>query len=75
MGSVSPDPSEINSVDFIIASAHEKAAKLEAYIKELLVKEDVDEIVMDTAYEKLEEFDLAMFEAKATSVLHGFGFS
>ncbi|KAH6905738.1 hypothetical protein BKA70DRAFT_1503151 [Coprinopsis sp. MPI-PUGE-AT-0042] len=71
--SVSPDPSEINSVDFIIASAHEKAAKLEAYIKELSVKEDVDEITMDTAYEKLEEFDLAMFEAKATSVLHDDG--
>ncbi|KAH6908277.1 P-loop containing nucleoside triphosphate hydrolase protein [Coprinopsis sp. MPI-PUGE-AT-0042] len=69
------DPSEINAVDFIIASAREKVAKLEAYIEELSVQEDVDEIAMDTAYEQLEELDPATFEAKAASILHGLGFS
>ncbi|KAF5309270.1 hypothetical protein D9611_015146 [Ephemerocybe angulata] len=68
------EPSEVNAVDFIVASAREKVAKLEAYIEELSVADDVDDLALDAAYEQLEELDPSTFEAKAGSILHGLGF-
>ncbi|KAK0499662.1 P-loop containing nucleoside triphosphate hydrolase protein [Armillaria luteobubalina] len=69
------EPSEVNAVDFIVASAKQKVAKLEAYIEELSVADDVDEVALDAAYEELEELDPNTFETKAGSILHGLGFS
>ncbi|KAF5369702.1 hypothetical protein D9615_010173 [Tricholomella constricta] len=69
------EPSDVNAIDFIVASAKEKVAKLEAYIEELSVADDVDEMALDSAYEELEELDPATFEVKAGSILHGLGFS
>ncbi|KAG6877017.1 hypothetical protein C0993_011010 [Termitomyces sp. T159_Od127] len=69
------EPSDVNAVDFIVASAREKVARLEAYIEELSVADDVDESALETAYEELEELDPATFETKAGSILHGLGFS
>ncbi|KAI6013654.1 P-loop containing nucleoside triphosphate hydrolase protein [Pisolithus microcarpus] len=69
------EPSDINAVDFIIASAREKVAKLERRIEELSVADDVDEVALDQAYEELEELDPSTFETKAASILHGLGFS
>lgn len=69
------EPSEVNAVDFIVASAREKVAKLEARIEELSVADDVDEAALDAAYEELEELDPSTFETKAGSLLHGLGFS
>ncbi|TFK31884.1 P-loop containing nucleoside triphosphate hydrolase protein [Crucibulum laeve] len=69
------EPSDVNAVDFIVASAKAKVAKLEAYIEELSIAEDVDEMALDLAYEELEEMDPSTFEAKAGSILHGLGFT
>ncbi|KXN83453.1 hypothetical protein AN958_01432 [Leucoagaricus sp. SymC.cos] len=69
------EPSEVNAIDFIITSAREKVAKLEARIEELSVADDVDEVALDAAYEELEELDPSTFETKAGSILHGLGFS
>ncbi|KIJ69690.1 hypothetical protein HYDPIDRAFT_104287 [Hydnomerulius pinastri MD-312] len=69
------EPSDINAVDFIIASAREKVAKLEKRIEDLSVAESVDEAALDAAYEELEEMDPSTFEVKAGSILHGLGFS
>ena len=69
------EPSDINAVDFIIASAKEKVIRLEQRIEELSVSDDVDEVALDSAYEELEEMDPATFETKAGSILHGLGFS
>lgn len=69
------EPSEVNAIDFIITSAREKVAKLEARIEELSVADDVDETALDAAYEELEELDPSTFETKAGSILHGLGFS
>ncbi|KAH8092528.1 P-loop containing nucleoside triphosphate hydrolase protein [Cristinia sonorae] len=69
------EPSEVNAVDYIIASAKDKVARLEARIEELSVAEDVDELALDSLYEQLEEMDPSTFEAKAGSILHGLGFS
>ena len=69
------EPSDVNAVDFIVASARAKVARLEAYIEELSVADDVDEQALDHAYEELEEMDPSTFEAKAGSILHGLGFT
>ncbi|KAF9552912.1 P-loop containing nucleoside triphosphate hydrolase protein [Agrocybe pediades] len=58
------EPSEVNAIDFIVASAKAKVACLEAYIEELSM-----------AYEELEEMDPSTFEAKAGSILHGLRFT
>jgi len=69
------EPSDVNALDFIIASAKAKVAKLEARIEELSMADNVDELALDAAYEQLEEMDPNTFEAKAGSILHGLGFS
>jgi ATP-binding cassette, subfamily F, member 2 len=70
------EPSTVNAVDFIVASAKAKVEKLEKYIEELSVSEDPDaQIALDIAYEELEELDPSTFETKAGSILHGLGFS
>lgn len=68
------EPSDVNALDFIIASAKEKVAKLEKYVEELSMQDDVDELALEAAYEELEEMDPSTFEAKAGSILHGLGF-
>ncbi|KAI0731894.1 P-loop containing nucleoside triphosphate hydrolase protein [Fomitopsis betulina] len=69
------EPSDINAVDYIIKSAREKVAKLEQRIEDLSVADDVDEMELELAYEELEEMDPSTFEAKASSILHGLGFT
>ncbi|KAF8881157.1 P-loop containing nucleoside triphosphate hydrolase protein [Gymnopilus junonius] len=69
------EPSEVNAIDFIVASAKAKVARLEAYIEDLSTQDNVDEGALDLAYEELEEMDPSTFEAKAGSILHGLGFS
>ncbi|KAK7455825.1 ABC transporter ATP-binding protein arb1 [Stygiomarasmius scandens] len=69
------EPSDVNALDFIVASAKAKVAKLEAYIEELSVADEVDDLALESAYEELEEMDPSTFETKAGSILHGLGFS
>jgi len=69
------EPSNVNAIDFIVASAKAKVARLEARIEELSLAETVDELALDAAYEELDEMDPSTFEAKAGSILHGLGFS
>lgn len=69
------EPSDVNAVEYIVASAKEKVARLEARIEELSVADEVDEAALDAASDELEELDPSTFEAKAGSILHGLGFS
>jgi len=69
------EPADINAIDFIIASAKQKVARLERRIEELSMADDIDEGALDAAYEELEEMDPSTFEAKAGSILHGLGFT
>ncbi|GBE80182.1 P-loop containing nucleoside triphosphate hydrolase protein [Sparassis latifolia] len=69
------EPSDVNAVDYIVASAKEKVARLEQRIEDISVEDPVDELALDAAYEELEEMDPSTFEAKAGSILHGLGFS
>lgn len=69
------DPSDVNALDFIVASAKAKVARLESRIEEISMADNVDELALDAAYEELDEMDPSTFEAKAGSILHGLGFS
>ncbi|KAG6331783.1 hypothetical protein ID866_7308 [Astraeus odoratus] len=69
------EPSDVNAVDFIIASAKDKVAKLEKRIEELSIADEPDDVALEQAYEELEEMDPSTFETKAGSILHGLGFS
>jgi ATP-binding cassette, subfamily F, member 2 len=69
------EPSDVNAIDFIIASAREKVARLEKRIEDLSIADEPDDAALDLAYEELEELDPSTFEAKAGSILHGLGFS
>lgn len=69
------EPSDVNALDFIIASAKEKVAKLEKRIEDVSAADDVEDGLLDALYEELEEMDPSTFEAKAGSILHGLGFS
>lgn len=68
------EPSDVNAVDFIVASALAKVAKLEKQIEDLTMADEIDELALDALNEELEEMDPSTFEAKAASILHGLGF-
>ncbi|CAE6418383.1 unnamed protein product [Rhizoctonia solani] len=69
------EPSDVNALDYIIASAKEKVARLEKQIEDLSTADDIDELALDALHEELEELDPSTFEVKAGSILHGLGFS
>ncbi|QSL64243.1 hypothetical protein MERGE_000398 [Pneumocystis wakefieldiae] len=69
------EPSETNAVDFIIASAKEKVSKIEEEIERLSTSEDLDEVLLQDKYNELEELDPSTFEAKASIILYGLGFT
>ncbi|GAA5912857.1 hypothetical protein JCM6882_009497, partial [Rhodosporidiobolus microsporus] len=68
------EPSEQTALDFIVQSAKDKAARLEAQIEEMSVADNVDELALEAKYEELEELDPSTFESKAGAILAGLGF-
>jgi ABC-type phosphate transport system ATPase subunit len=68
------DPMDCTAVEYIIASAKQKVAKLEKEIEDLSIADNVDEVLLESKYEELEEMDPATFETKASALLHGLGF-
>ncbi|WVQ84186.1 hypothetical protein IAT38_006337 [Cryptococcus sp. DSM 104549] len=69
------EPSDVNALDYIVASAKEKVARLEKLAEDMSTADDIDELALEAIYEELEEMDPAMFEAKAGAILNGLGFS
>lgn len=65
---------DVTAVEFIIASAKEKVARLEKEIEDLSTADQVDDLLMEAKYEELEELDPSTFETKAAALLHGLGF-
>lgn len=68
------EPSDVTALDYIVQSARDKAARIEALIEEMSVADIVDEVGLEMKYEELEELDPSTFEAKAGAILHGLGF-
>ncbi|KAJ7269909.1 P-loop containing nucleoside triphosphate hydrolase protein [Mycena rebaudengoi] len=69
------EPSDVDAVDFLVASAQIKVAKLETYIEQLPISDYGDSLAREAAYEELAKMDPSTFEAKAGSILRGLGFS
>lgn len=69
------EPSDVNAMDFIIASAKEKVARLEQQIEDMSTEDDIDELALESKMEELEELDPSTFEARAGLILNGLGFS
>lgn len=70
------DPSDVNAVDYIIASAKEKMERLEKQIEDMSCADEIDELALEAKYEELEDMgDVNTFEAKAGAILTGLGFN
>ncbi|WWD07812.1 hypothetical protein V865_005917 [Kwoniella europaea PYCC6329] len=69
------EPSDVNALDYIVASAKEKVARLEKMAEDMATADEVDEIGLELIYEELEEMDPSTFEAKAGAILNGLGFT
>ena len=70
------EPSEMNALDYILAEAKKKVEKLEAEIEKMSMDPDnMDEMALQGLYDRLEEMDPNTFEAKASSILTGLGFT
>jgi len=70
------EPSEMNALDYILMEAKKKVEKLEAEIEKMSMDPDtLDEDALQGMYDRLEELDPNTFEAKASSILTGLGFT
>ena len=70
------EPSELNALDYILMEAKRKVEKLEAEIEKMSMDpETLDEDALQGMYDRLEELDPNTFEAKASSILTGLGFT
>ncbi|EEB05581.1 ribosome biogenesis ATPase, partial [Schizosaccharomyces japonicus yFS275] len=69
------EPSDVNAIDYIVASAKERVTQIEEEIEKLATADDVDEVLMESLYEELDELDPNTFEAKAAMILNGLGFT
>ncbi|KAJ6520592.1 P-loop containing nucleoside triphosphate hydrolase protein [Mycena vulgaris] len=69
------EPSDMNPVNLLLASAKLKVANLEMYIEQLCAAYDVDDPALEAVYDELEEMDPTTFQAKADLILRGLGFT
>ena len=70
------EPSDMNALDYILAEAKKKVEALEAEIEKMSMDPDtLDEVALQGLYDRLEDMDPNTFEAKASSILTGLGFS
>jgi ATP-binding cassette subfamily F protein 2 len=70
------EPSELNALDYILMEAKKKVEKLETEIEKMSMDPDnLDEAALQGMYDRLEEMDPNTFEAKASSILSGLGFT
>ena len=65
---------DITATEYIIASAKAKVARLEKEVEDLSIADVVDDVLLESKYEELEELDPSTFESKAAALLHGLGF-
>jgi ATP-binding cassette subfamily F protein 2 len=69
-------PSDMNALDYILMEAKKNVEKLEAEIEKMSMDpENMDEVALQAMYDRLEEMDPNTFEAKASSILTGLGFT
>jgi ATP-binding cassette subfamily F protein 2 len=67
-------PSERSALEYVIDSAREEVARLDAMIENILVEEGPESELLPDLYEKLDELDPSTFETRASTILIGLGF-
>jgi ATP-binding cassette subfamily F protein 2 len=67
-------PSEMSALDYVITSAKEEVARIDAMIEQILVDEGPESELLSDLYERQDELDPATFETRASTILIGLGF-
>jgi ATP-binding cassette subfamily F protein 2 len=67
-------PSEDTALDYVINSAREEVARLDAMIEQILVDEGPESELLADLYERQDELDPSTFETRASTILIGLGF-
>lgn len=68
-------PSEQTAMEAVLEQARQEVERLEAQAEDLSVQPDVDPSVLEDIYDQLDALDATKFEARATSILLGLGFT
>lgn len=67
-------PEEVTALDYVINSAKDEVARIDALIESILVSEGPESPLLETLYEKQDELDPSTFETRASTILVGLGF-
>ncbi len=68
-------PSEESALAYVINKAKAEVERLEKLADKLMDEEGPDSEVLQEVYDKIDKFDPKMFEAKASKLLYGLGFT
>lgn len=68
-------PTELSALEAVIADVRAEYERLETLAEDLACEEDVDEQLIESIYERLDEMDPSTFESRAGELLFGLGFS
>jgi len=67
-------PSEMSALEYVINSAVEEVARLDALIEQILVDEGPESELLQDLYDRQDELDPSTFETRASTILIGLGF-
>ena len=67
-------PSEDTALEYVINSARDEVARLEALVEKILVEDGAESELLQDVYEKLDDLDPSTFETRASMILIGLGF-
>ncbi len=67
-------PSEQSALEYVIQSAQDEVARLDALIEQILCDEGPESELLTDLYEKQDELDPSTFETRASTILVGLGF-
>ena len=67
-------PSEMTALEYVINSAVEEVARIDALIEQIMVDDGPESDLLQDLYDRQEELDPSTFETRASTILVGLGF-
>jgi ATP-binding cassette, subfamily F, member 2 len=67
-------PSEMSALEYVINSAVEEVARLDAMIEQILVEDGPESELLQDLYDRQDELEPSTFETRASTILIGLGF-
>lgn len=67
-------PSEMTALEYVINSAVEEVARLDALIEQILVDDGPESELLQDLYDRQDDLDPSTFETRASTILVGLGF-